>query len=150
MGTPRGRRALHQLEPLREEHADERARLDGRQAVDRAVVHAQVLRLAGLEADLDAVLAVVPCKVEHHAGDAIAATTHELAFVRRPRRAPGAAEVDGLQQVRLARTVSARDDGQAGGQLDLRRLVVTEVAQLDALQAHGPATYTFSLMGMTR
>jgi hypothetical protein len=74
-------RALHQLEALRQEHAHKRARLGGGQAVDGATVDAHVLRLAGVEADFDAVGPVGGGEIDHHARDPLAAAPHQLALV---------------------------------------------------------------------
>ena len=66
------------------------------------------------------------------------AAAHQLALVRRARRRAGAAEVDGLEQVGLAGAVGADHHGQPARQLQLGRLVVAEVAQLEAGDEHRP------------
>jgi hypothetical protein len=64
---------------------------------------------------------------------------HDLALVRRPARVAGAAEVQALDEVRLARPVAAVDHGQAGAQLDVRGRVAAEVAQAQAGDEHRAA-----------
>jgi hypothetical protein len=140
MRPPRGRGALHELEPLRKEHAHEGTQRDRRQAVDRIPVHTQVLGLAGLKADLDAVLPVVVSEVEHHPRHALTAAANQLPLVGGARRARRAAEVERLEEIRLARTIRARDDGEPLRELHLRALVVAEVAQLDARDPHDAPT----------
>src|SRR6185436_4015921 len=71
--------------------------------------------------------------------------THDLAFVVRATRAPGTAEVQRLQQVRLARAVAPVDDRQPGAEGDVRALVRAEVPHPEAPNDHaymprGPAS----------
>jgi hypothetical protein len=127
VSTAGRRRALDEREPLREEHAHERAGVQRRQAGDRAAVDAQALRLAGLEAGLQSMADLLVARVDDHAADGGAAA-HQLALVRRARRRPGTTEVGGLEQVRLAGAVGADHHGQPWGQVQLGRLVVAEVA----------------------
>ena len=117
---------------------DQRARLHGGHAVHGAVVNAQVLRLAGLEADLDPVVAIVAGQVEH-------------ARAPPPRRpaAPARARSRCAATAPCSRSTpppagsscrrrSARDHREPVRKPHLRRLVVAEVAQLDALDAARP------------
>ena len=79
------------------------------------------------------------------------AEAHQLALVARPRRAGGAAEVERLQQVGLARPVGPVDDGQALAERRLRAGVGAEVAQLHAeARALAGHAQTFSRIGMIR
>ena len=72
--------------------------------------------------------ALVVGQVERDPGDRGAAAD-QLALVGGARGAAGAAEVDGLEQVRLAGAVGPADHRQPVGQLDRSPLVVAELAQ---------------------
>ncbi len=112
-----------------------RARIEAGRGLELGSVQAQVLGLARLESHLEPVLAVIARQVERDAGHARAAPDH-LPLVGRPRGARGTAEVDRLEEVRLARPVRTADHGQPRRQRDLRAVVVAEVAHLDARYAH--------------
>ena len=75
----------------------------------------------------------------------LGAEAHDLALVRRPARAPGAGEVERLEQVRLAGAVAARDDREPRPQPHVRRLVGAEVAQAEVRRNH-----TLSRIGIRR
>jgi hypothetical protein len=68
------------------------------------------------------------------------AEAHDLALVVGPARAPGRAEVHGLEQVRLAGTVGAVDDGQALRELDPLVGVAAKVAQMGGANDHRDLT----------
>ena len=131
MNTPTSGRTLELVEPLH------------RRAVDPAV-----LRLARLEPDLEPVRAVVILEVERDPRHALP-EAHELALVGGPARMAGAAEVERLEQVALAGAVRPADHGEALAEGHLGPLVVAEVAQAGARDAHPPA-YTLSRIGITR
>ena len=109
------------------------------EALDRGAVHPQSLGLAGHEADAELVrpVAVAPVDLDPGRGRSEA---HDLALVARPARAAGAAEVERLEQVRLAGAVRTRDHGEALAQRRLRLFVAAEIAQADAEDAHRPLT----------
>ena len=103
------------------------------QAVDRRAVHAQVLRLARLEAHLEPVLAVVALGRSSATRATVAPRRTSSRSFDGARRARRAAEVERLEQVGLAGAVRARRSTvRPVAELDLRTLVVAEVAQLDA------------------
>ena len=77
------------------------------------------------------------------------AEANHLTLVRRAARTAGAAEVQRLEQVRLAGAVGPGDHGQALAELDLGMFVAAEVAQAYGQHAASP-TYTFRRMGMIR
>ena len=91
-------------------------------------VHAQRLLHARLDAHLDQVRALVVLRGHGHARHLLPAP-HQLAVVRGARRAARAAEVQRLQEVRLAGAVGAGDHGQARAERDLRLRVVAEVPE---------------------
>jgi hypothetical protein len=133
------RRALDELEPVREEDADQRAVRGVEQALGRRAVDLEALGLAGLEADAQLVLAVavVPMDLHAHHASGPGVEAHQLALVRRPARAPGAPEVQRLQEVRLARAVGPVHDREPLAQPDLGRGVAAEVPQAQARHDHG-------------
>ena len=77
---------------------------------------------------------------------------HQLAVVGGPRRAARAAEVQRLQEVRLAGAVGAGDHRQAGPELDLRapRSCGSPAASTAVTRTGRRAAQTFSRIGMTR
>ena len=110
------------------------------EAVDRAAVDAHALRPRPARSRPRAVLAVLADAARAPRAPRVAAAAHQLALVRGARRAGRAAEVERLEQVRLAGAVGPADHRQPVAELDLRPLVVAEVAQLDARDAHGAPT----------
>ena len=135
MGASDARRALEQLEAVGHEDAEQRAVLDVEQSLDRRAVGAQALGWPGWKPTLSSCGRPSSSSSTRHAGG-VGVEAHELALVARPRRASGAAEVDRLEQVRLAGAVGAVDDGQTLTEGDLGARVGAEVAQLDAEHAH--------------
>ena len=131
-------RALHELEAVGQEDAHKRAHRRVEQALDRRAVDLQALGLPRREADAQLVLAVAVAPADLHARGA-RVEAHDLALVRRPARAPGAAEVQGLEEVRLARAVRAVDDRQPLAERDVGARVGAEVAQPEAGDEHRQA-----------
>ena len=105
----------------------------------------------GTEADAQLVLAATVARSAHGHARGLRAEAHQLALVARARRAARAAEVDRLEQVRLAGAVGAVHDRQALAERGLGARIGAEVAQLhaDARARHGHP-HTFSRMGMIR
>ncbi len=143
-----GRRALHQLQALRQEHRQQRPRGRRRQAVHRRAVDAQRLLHPRLHADLDQVRAVVALRRDGDARHLLLAPD-QLAVVGGARRSTGAAEVQRLEEVGLAGAVRPGDHGQPRPERDLGRRVVAEVPEGRGGDPHGGG-YTFSRIGMTR
>src|SRR4051794_475793 len=117
------------------------------QALHRHAVDADPLRLAGLEADAQRVPAVATLDLDLNPSCALA-EAHDLALVASTARAPGATEVQRLEEVGLAGPVAPVDDREPGAEGDVRALVRAEVPHPDAANDHGP--YTFSRIGMIR
>ena len=135
-----GGRPLDELEPVGLKDAYEWPDGHVEQALDGRTVgrHALLRALAvGACAVADREL-VRFCAVEQMNGHARgrSAEAHQLALVARARRARGAAEVEGLEEVRLAGAVGAVNDGQAGAETRLGARVRAEIAHLDADDAH--------------
>src|SRR3954447_12446330 len=101
MRTPERRSTAHELEALRQEHDCQWPWHIGAEAIDRRPVDTEVLRLAGLEANLEQVCSVLTRDLGLRARE-LRTQPDELALVRRPAGARGEREVDGLEQVRLA------------------------------------------------
>ena len=135
VGASAGRSALHQVEPIGQEDADERARrIDpGHQA---RAVHPDHLLDAGLDAHLQGVQSVLGLDVHLHARHR-RPHAHDLARVRGPARLRGEPEVEGLEHVRLAGAVGANHHVEPGPESDLGALVVAEVPQDQARDVHG-------------
>ena len=134
------RRALEQLEPVGLEDAQQRSEADVEQALDRCSVGGQALdRASSVRARpvADAQLVLLGAFTAAH-DDACRRRVEadELTLVSRPWRAAGAAEVDSLEQVRLARAVRPVDDRQAGAEAGLSSRIRAEVAHLHAEHAH--------------
>ncbi len=96
----------------------------------------QPLRLPGAEADRERVRAAVGVAQVDLDARRAGLEAHDLALVRRPARTAGAAEVQRLEEVRLAGAVAPVHDGQAGAELDVRALVAAKVAQPQAGREH--------------
>src|SRR5204862_7992091 len=110
-----GRRALDELEAIREEDADQRAVRGVEQPLGRRAVDLEALDLPWLETDAELVLAIAVAPMDLHAHDAggravILREAQQLALVGRPARASRAAEVQRLEQVRLARAIGTVND----------------------------------------
>ena len=110
---------------------------DVEQPLDRRPVDAHRLRLPGREADRQLVQAVLALARENGASRA-GAEAHHLALVAGAARAARAAEVQALEQVRLAGPVRAGHDRQPVADLDVGIAIAAEVAQA---QAERPAAY---------
>ena len=141
----------HELEPVGQEHRDQRPRRARRSAARRARRRraAASPRRAGSRprARAAAVVVLAPQLQPRHA----ARRSARLALVGGPARAAGAGEVERLEQVRLAGAVAAGDHGQPGPEPHLRRLVGAEVAQAEpGGDARPAALYTFSRIGISR
>ena len=133
------RRALDELQAVGHEDADERAHLDVDEALDEDAVGLQALRLARAEADrqlVRAALAVAQVDLDACGGGVEA---DDLALVGGAARAAGAAEVQRLEQVRLAGAVAPVHHRQARPEVDVRALVATKVAQPQARDEHRAA-----------
>ena len=103
-------------------------------------VDADPLRLARLEADAQLVRAVATLDLDLNPSRRLA-EAHDLALVARAARAAGAAEVQRLEEVRLAGAVAAVDDGQPGAEGDVRARVGAEVPHPEARDtSHGPGS----------
>jgi hypothetical protein len=139
VGTAQRRGTEHELEPVRQEHRDQRPRGGVGQPLHGRAVDAQPLRLAGLEADADLVAATVVLRLEHQPRER-RAEADDLALVGGAAGAARAGEVDPLEQVGLAGAVAPGDDGQPRPRAQLRLLVGAEVAQLEPGDPHGPGT----------
>jgi hypothetical protein len=135
MGTPQRRRALDEFEAVGQEHADERTHGRVQETLHGRAVDLEPLRLAGREADAELVraVAVAAADLDPRRGGVEA---HDLALRRRAARAPGAAEVQALEQVGLARPVRPVHDGEPLAQRDVRARVGAEVAQAQASDEH--------------
>ena len=96
----------------------------------------QALRVAGREADRQRVRAALGVAQVDLDARRRRVEAHDLALVGGPARAPGAAEVQRLEEVRLAGAVAAVDDRQARAELDVGALVATKVAQAQAGDEH--------------
>src|SRR5215212_7108649 len=145
MSPANRRRALDELEAVGQEDPDERASGGIKQPLDRHAVDAQLLAGAGLEADADDVrVALLVARVNLHPHER-GAEPHHLAIVGGAARPPDAAEVEALEEVRLAGAVAPRHHRETRAERDLRPLVAAEVAQ-----GHGLHPHTLSLMGMIR
>src|SRR5262249_49552048 len=142
------RRALDQLEPVRDEDAHERALHDIRQALDGGAVNSDPFGLPWSEADRQLVRTVLSACIDDNTSRALP-EAHDLALVGRPARTAGAAEVQRFDQVRLAGAVWTRDNRQSDAELGLRVAVTAKVTHRDAHDQH-PRTpvYTLSLIGM--
>ena len=149
MSPARGRCTLDQFEPLGQENADQWPRGRRTEVVDRAAVDLDPLGLTRLEADLDAVRSLVVARVRDNTGHG-SAPAHQLTLVRRAWRPCRAAEVERLQEVRLAGPVRTGHHRQAVGELECAVLVVAKVTQLDTGEDHGRPAYTFRRIGITR
>ena len=135
-----GGRALHELQSIGQEHAHEWPDLNIQQALDRRAVDAHALdrlRTVGQHPEAHAQLVCVGAVEQAH-DDArgLRPETHELAVVACARGSRGAAVVQRLEEVRLARAVGAVNDGQALAQAGFGAAVRAEVAQLHAEDAH--------------
>src|SRR6185312_9748191 len=98
------------------------------QPLDRRTVDLQALRLARREPDAQLVLAIAVAAADldpRRRG----VEAHDLALRRGAARAPRAAEVQRLEEVRLARPVRPVDDGEPLAQRDVGALVRAKVAQ---------------------
>ena len=137
MRAAHGGGALEQLEPIGHEDAQQRPGLDVEQALDGRAVGAHALGLARFEADAQLVRAGAVGEL-HDDARGLRAEAHQLALVAGPRRAPGAAEVERLEQVRLARAVRSVHHRQTLAEMGLGTGVGAEVAQLHADHAHRP------------
>jgi hypothetical protein len=129
-------RPFDELEPVGEEHADQRAGGHVEHPLDRRAVGPQPLGLPRRVAHLEHMGAVVVLRV-HRGPRRRRAEADDLALVGRPARPAGAAEVQALEQVGLARAVATRDHGQPRAQRHLEALVAPEVAQRQAGDPHG-------------
>src|SRR5215207_436110 len=119
MRAAQRRRALDQLQAVGQEHADERARRMLRQRLDRDAVDTNVLRLPGLESDTQLVQPARTLDLDLNPSS-LPAEAHDLALVARATRPPGAAEVQRLEEVGLARAVAPMDHGDAGAEGHVR------------------------------
>ncbi len=146
--------ALEQLQALGHEDAQQRSLRKLDQALDGRAVTAHALdraRVLGQRAVADGQLVLALAVADTHADPRSGlAEAHQLALVARPRRAPGAAEVDRLEQVGLARAVGPVHDGQARPERGLGAGVGAKVAQLDAEHAHAGLRQTLRRIGMIR
>src|SRR4051794_40889373 len=106
------------------------------QALHRHAVDADPLRLAGLEADAQRVPAVATLDLDLNPSCALA-EAHDLALVASTARAPGATEVQRLEEVGLAGPVAPVDDREPGAEGDVRALVRAKVPHPDAANDHG-------------
>jgi hypothetical protein len=136
-------RALDELEAVGQEHTDQRARRVLAQRVGRHAVHPDALGLPRLKADAQVMHAVATLDLDLNASCALV-EANDLALVARAARPPRAAEVERLQQVRLAGAVAPVDDRQAGAERDVRAHIGAEVPHADAANDHGPAAPTRS------
>ena len=139
MRAAQRRRALDELEPIREEDADQGPVRCIEQALGRCPVDLEPLGLPRLEADAELVLAVAiaPVDLDTHRAPGARVEAQQLALVGGPARAPGAAEVQRLEEVRLAGAVGPVHDGEPLAQPDLGRGVAAEVAHAQAGHHHG-------------
>ncbi len=135
MRATNARGTLEQLQAVGHEHAQQRAVLDIEQPLDGRAVGAHALGLPRLEADAQLVLLRAVAEPHAHPSGVLP-EAHQLALVARARRAPGAAEVDRLEQVRLTGAVRSVHDGQPVAQGGLGARIGAEVAQLNAQYAH--------------
>ena len=101
-----------------------------RRAVDR-----RALRRARLEADGPVRLDAAQRAAQLDAGD-VGADAHDARIVRGARRPRERAEVDGLEQARLAGAVAPHDREHLAAQLAVDPVVAAEVRCADVLDAH--------------
>jgi len=129
------RSALEQFEAIRGEHAHKRSLLHVGEALDGGAVGRHVLGRSGLESDGQLVAAVVVAQPDNHARS-LRSKAHQLALGASTLRVAGAAEVERLEQVRLAGAVGTMDDGQAVAEMSLGPRIGAKVAQLHAENQH--------------
>ena len=118
--APQRRSALHELQAVRQEDAHKRTAGDVEQPLHSAR-RRPYMRFGspGVKPTLSS------CRPSGASVVTSTRTTrlteaHQLAFVRRARgSAPGVAEVERVEQVRLAGAVAALDEGHAGAELDV-------------------------------
>src|SRR5215471_6139996 len=100
MGPAQGRRALHELEPIWREDAQQRSLIELQQTLEGSAVEAHPLhrpRVASIGAIPDAQLVLPAGGVQPHDDPRREGSeAHELALVTRARGAAGAAEVERL------------------------------------------------------
>jgi hypothetical protein len=105
------------------------------ESIDRRPVARHPLCLAGGEADRKLVRPVVAC-ARHGDPQRIGAEPDELGIVAGAKRAPGAAEVERLEEVRLAGRIRSVHDRQSGADVELGALIRAKVAKRKALDTH--------------
>src|SRR4029077_12715487 len=134
------RRALQQLEPVRQKDAQERPELDVEQPLHGSPVGAHQLHRTRVsvgrsEADAQLVRALAVAALNDNAGGLLS-EAHELALVAGAWRTGGASVIERLQQVRLAGAVRPVYDRQARPETGLGACVGAEVAHLHADEVH--------------
>ena len=127
----RGGPALHDREPIgrEDERRDLRAQLLGRRGAARR--SASPASLPGLQRDLELDRRGRRCHRRARPASQPPPRRIELRVRPRPRRETLRADVQRLEQVRLARSVGAGDEHEAGHELELEPLVGAEVAERD-------------------
>ena len=134
VGAAQRGRAFDQLQAIGQEHAHERPEGDVQDALHAGAVGAHALRRLGraggrAEADGELVGLVFVEQLDRDARG-VGSEAHQLALVAGSGRAAGAAVVDGLEQVALARSVGPVDDAQGAAEGGLRARVAAKVAHL--------------------
>src|SRR5439155_12232510 len=153
MRAAQRRRALHQVETVGREHAEQGALLALQRALERGAVAGNHLLGAPLPVNLQADAQLMPFALildPHHDARRAGAEAHQLAIVARARGARCAGEVDRLQEVGLPRAVGPVHDRQARAELCVGAGVGAKVAHLHAEHPHGGAAQTLRRMGMIR
>ena len=143
MGPPVGRCSLDERQPIRMEDAHQWT-LTGIAGQGPAGEELPALAGAVEGGQQDAALG----ELELHPGTLLA-VANQVAIVAGAKRAAGEAEVDRLQQVRLAGSVGPVDDDDARGERGARVRQVPETTALDCADDHC-ASYTLRRIGITR
>ena len=142
---------LHQLEPVGQEDADQRPRGRRRSAARRARRRRAAASARRARSRPRCVRAVVAPRASSSSRVSAGAEAHDLALVRRPARAAGAAEVERLEQVRLAGAVAARETTvRPGAEPHLRRARRSGSRAGAGARPARRAAYTFRRIGMIR
>ena len=110
MRASQRRGALDELEPVRKEHRDKWATWNAAEPLDHGTVDRHALHLPRCDPDGDVMRAIGRIDSELHPGGA-GIEPHKLTVIRCATRARRAAQIERLEQIRLAGTVGTVDDG---------------------------------------
>jgi hypothetical protein len=129
------RRSLHDGQALGREDEDRGVLGERVEGCVRRAVDGRALRRARLEADGPIRLDSAQGSAQLDAGD-VRADAHHARIVRGARRPRERAEVDGLEQARLAGAVAPHDREHLTAELAVDPVVAAEVRSADVLDAH--------------